>query len=280
MKYLLNLGTGALDDVETPKLGEKYFASAETDEIIKQINDQFGPGTLFPASEAPQPENPYKDFEDRNPAANGGMMIGGGIIAGQDMGDGRTGFSKPVILSPEMKTRIKNFETKTGEKYLNQKSWKQHDIRSGAWTGEGSQVKLTDQMKENIKEFEERTGKKYEDLDNQKKKALRDGKKVGVLPSKEEMKLKISVNNDGVPKFPNKKMEQKFIKDIKNKYKYPDGSLNTPDELKAKGLAERYPISERQVERATKYYRDKFNLKYPEGAGSSDAAKKRYKYLD
>ena len=74
MKYLLNLGTGALDDVETPKLGEKYFASAETDEIIRQINEQHGPGTLFPASEAPQPENPYKDFEDRNPAANGGMM--------------------------------------------------------------------------------------------------------------------------------------------------------------------------------------------------------------
>ena len=74
MKYLYNPVTGALDDVETPKLGEKYFASAETDEIIKQINDQFGPGTLFPASEAPQPENPYKDFEDRNPAANGGMM--------------------------------------------------------------------------------------------------------------------------------------------------------------------------------------------------------------
>jgi len=74
MKYLLNLGTGALDDVETPKLGEKYFASAETDDIIRQINEQHGPGTLFPASEAPQPENPYKDFDDRNPAANGGMM--------------------------------------------------------------------------------------------------------------------------------------------------------------------------------------------------------------
>ena len=82
MKYLLNLGTGALDDVETPKLGEKYFASAETDEIIKQINDQFGPGTLFPASEAPQPENPYKDFEDRNPAANGGMMRQNFVVPG------------------------------------------------------------------------------------------------------------------------------------------------------------------------------------------------------
>jgi len=81
MKYLYNPVTGALDDVETPKLGEKYFASAETDEIIKNINDQFGPGTMFPASDAPQPKNPYKDFQDRNPAANGGMMR-------QNFGDG------------------------------------------------------------------------------------------------------------------------------------------------------------------------------------------------
>ena len=51
------------------------LASAETDEIIKTINDKFGPGTLFPASELPEPENPYKDFEERNPAAEGGQMV-------------------------------------------------------------------------------------------------------------------------------------------------------------------------------------------------------------
>jgi hypothetical protein len=88
MKYLYNPVTGALDDMETPKLGEKYFASAETDEIIKQINDQFGPGTLFPASEAPQPEikTPQAVFEfgQRNPAADGGIMrqnfVDGGLL--------------------------------------------------------------------------------------------------------------------------------------------------------------------------------------------------------
>ena len=105
MRYLYNPVTGALDDVETPKLGEKYFASAETDEIIRQINEQHGPGTLFPASEAPQPENPYKDFDDRNPAANGGMMIGGGIIGGTDTGDGRTGFAN-IFLDEGKKSRF------------------------------------------------------------------------------------------------------------------------------------------------------------------------------
>lgn len=78
MRYLYNPKTKGLDDIETPKLGEKYFASAETEEIIRQINEQHGPGTLFPASEAPQPEikTPQAIFEfgQRNPAAHGGMM--------------------------------------------------------------------------------------------------------------------------------------------------------------------------------------------------------------
>jgi len=74
MKYIYNPITGTLDDVETPNLGEKYFASAETDAIKDMMNEKFGPGTVIPASELPVPENPYKDFEDRNPAANGGMM--------------------------------------------------------------------------------------------------------------------------------------------------------------------------------------------------------------
>jgi hypothetical protein len=89
MKYIYNPVTGTLDDVETPNLGEKYFASAETDEIIKTIDEKFGPGTLFPASEAPTPpktieRDMYKNaFRDN--AADGGMMRqnfedGGGVF--------------------------------------------------------------------------------------------------------------------------------------------------------------------------------------------------------
>ena len=120
----------------------------------------------------------------------------------------------------------------TGESYDDQPAWRKKDIRDGNWKGTGSKVKLTDEMKANIKEFETRTGLKYEDVDLQKKKAIRDGKKVGVLPTKEEMKLRISVNDKGVPIFPNKQMEKEFIKDIKNKFKYPKASLNIPEELK------------------------------------------------
>ena len=78
MKYIYNPVTGTLDDVETPNLGEKYFASAETDEIIKTIDDKFGPGTMFPASDAPTPpktiERDMFDNAFRDNAADGGMM--------------------------------------------------------------------------------------------------------------------------------------------------------------------------------------------------------------
>jgi len=182
-------------------------------------------------------------------------------------------------LSAAMKKRIKNFETMTGENYADQPAWKRFDIREGNWTGTGSKITLTEEMKTNIKEFEDRTGLKYEDVDLQKKKAIRDGKKVGILPTKEDMKLRISVNDKGVPIFPNKQMEKEFIKDIKNKFKYPKASKNIPEDLKASGLAKKYPISARQVERATRYYKDKLNLTYPKGMDAPEFVEKRKEYI-
>ena len=89
MKYIYNPVTGTLDDVETPNLGEKYFASAETDALKDMMNEQFGPGTIKYGSEIPQPEmktpQAIYEFSQRNPAANGGMMRqnfedGGGVL--------------------------------------------------------------------------------------------------------------------------------------------------------------------------------------------------------
>ena len=62
----------------------------ELDEIIKQINDEFGEGTVTTADKIkPPPENPYRAFEDRNPLAGGGMLV-------QPSADGsRPGYSGP-----------------------------------------------------------------------------------------------------------------------------------------------------------------------------------------
>ena len=182
-------------------------------------------------------------------------------------------------LSAEIKKRIERFENLTGEKYVDQPAWKKFDIREGNWKGSGAMVKLTDEMKANIKEYETRTGKKYEDLAYDSRKSVRDGKPVGVLPTREEMKLRISVNDEGVPIFPNKEMEKNFIKDVKNKLKYPKASKNIPEELKASGFAKKYPISERQVERATKYYREKLKLTYPKGMDAFEFVEKRKEYI-
>ena len=52
----------------------------ELDSIIKQINDEFGEGTIMPASEAPRPQSSLDreaidDFMKRNPMAGGGMLV-------------------------------------------------------------------------------------------------------------------------------------------------------------------------------------------------------------
>ena len=76
MAYIFDQERNTFIDDEDKSLGNK-LALIDNDELekaIKQIDEQFGPGTTFPASELPPKENPYKDFEDRNPAANGGMM--------------------------------------------------------------------------------------------------------------------------------------------------------------------------------------------------------------
>ena len=60
----------------------------ELDEIIKQINDEFGEGTITTADKIDPPENPYRDFMDRNPMAGGGMLV-------QPSADGsRPGYAK------------------------------------------------------------------------------------------------------------------------------------------------------------------------------------------
>ena len=52
----------------------------ELDEIIKQINDEFGEGTITTANEAPRPQSSldreaFEDFNTRNPMAGGGMLV-------------------------------------------------------------------------------------------------------------------------------------------------------------------------------------------------------------
>jgi len=74
----------------------------------------------------------------------------------------------------------------------------------------------------------------------------------------------------GKPIWPDSKREKMFIKDLEKKLQFPAGK-STPVELRASALAKKYPeISERQIERATKYYRENLDLKYKKGIGADD----------
>ena len=66
------------------------------DEELLRIIDLFDNDEVTTADKIDRPENPYRDFEERNPRADGGT-IAGGNIQGQQIGD-RTGFAKPVFL--------------------------------------------------------------------------------------------------------------------------------------------------------------------------------------
>ena len=74
----------------------------------------------------------------------------------------------------------------------------------------------------------------------------------------------------GKPIWPDPKREKMFIKDLEKKLQFPAGK-STPVELRASALAKKYPeISERQIERATKYYRENLNITYKKGIGADD----------
>ena len=86
------------------------MASAETDAIIQSINDKFGPGTIFPASDAPIPEmtdtQRIMEWEDRNRKADGGQLVA-------PSGDG----SRPGYQGPEKYVTPLRREGFTGSKF-------------------------------------------------------------------------------------------------------------------------------------------------------------------
>ena len=92
-------------------------ASAETDALKEKFNEQLGEGTIKTLDELPPVKDPFKEFEDRQQAASGGVIGEGGMFQGEDLGN-RTGFSgiRKNIESVDGEPYVKTFETGTGAK--------------------------------------------------------------------------------------------------------------------------------------------------------------------
>jgi hypothetical protein len=78
MAYIFDPIRNTFVDDEDTSLGNKLALNDTSEEIIRQIDEQFGPGTVFPASEAPTPpktieRDMYKNAFKES-AADGGMM--------------------------------------------------------------------------------------------------------------------------------------------------------------------------------------------------------------
>tara|TARA_R100000329_G_scaffold26040_1_gene24484 strand:- start:366 stop:2426 length:2061 start_codon:yes stop_codon:yes gene_type:complete len=227
-------------------------------------------------------------FMKRNPKAEGGRIpFGDGSITKIKKLQGE--FKKdPKLVKLFNEGKLYHYRTTIGAEggpkdkkaYRGTKEELEKIMKQGKSTGKP--VVLTAKMKSNIKEYEDRTGKKYEDLNRNKQMQVRKGKqeKVGTLPTKEEMKDRISVKQKGKSGpiedviFPNPKMKEKFLNELELKYTYVPGK-SMPEKFKSANFAKRYPISERQFERMVSFYVKEKGLKYPKGGEAAQVIAKR-----
>jgi hypothetical protein len=95
---------------------EKYVAlntTPELDEAIKTIDDKFGPGTVFPASEAPIPpmtdQQAIMEFNERNPYSDGQLVT-------PSVDGSRPGYQGPdKYITPARRTGAAGFQ---GKKFI------------------------------------------------------------------------------------------------------------------------------------------------------------------
>ncbi len=103
-----------------PATPKTQVASAETDALKEKFNKELGPGVIKTLDELPPIQDPFKNFEDRNPretAAEGGranLAIGGGQFEGTDLGT-REGFA---IIKAGKETRALYNDEKLVEKII------------------------------------------------------------------------------------------------------------------------------------------------------------------
>ena len=107
------------------------MASAESDKIKEEMNKKFGSGTVKYGSELPPIQNPFEDFEERNPAAEGGRIEfdkGLDVLPFKKLKNGK--YSLRLYLGTENGKRIE--KTFTGTKKELRKIYKNRGTRTGA----------------------------------------------------------------------------------------------------------------------------------------------------
>ena len=145
---------------------------------------------------------------------------------------------------------------------------------------------LTKEQDKIAKEVYKEEIKKYDSYDDWKKDPKNMYKVSGVRTGETTLKSKptgksrfdvdrIIVRQDGTPDFPNKTMQTKFEKDIKELYSKPKGQG-----LLTKDFVEKYPVTREQLRKIFPYYKKRDNLEYPKSTRVKGYKTEKQRYGD
>jgi len=182
---------------------------ASLEEKLKELEEKY-PGSVKPANELPPIQDPFKDFEDRNPretAAYGGRM-----------GFQEAGLAHPnrKTLTAKEKKLIDAYEERTGLKYADQSGAQQWKIRNNPNTGKNQAIdagEFSEEVKARIKKYQ----KEYDEGSVARKADIRSGKFTGA---------QLGFKKVDDPE------RLKAIKDYVKKFKKEKGVLPTKNEIR------------------------------------------------
>ena len=193
-----------------PATPKTQVASAETDALKEKFNEKLGPGVIKTLDELPPIQDPFKNFEDRNPretAAYGGRM-----------GFQEAGLAHPnrKTLTAKEKKLIDAYEERTGLKYADQSGAQQWKIRNNPNTGKNQAIdagEFSEEVKARIKKYQ----KEYDEGSIARKADIRSGKFTGA---------QLGFKKVDDPE------RLKAIKDYVKKFKKENGVLPTKNEIR------------------------------------------------
>jgi hypothetical protein len=125
------------------KLREIYKYLTRAKKVQPDLPDVFSASKapIPPKTQNVQETEAVNQFMLRNPRVE---KAGGGMLVQPSADGSRPGYANEKKLNKTMEKRISNYESKTGNNYEDQPSWRKKDIRDGNWTGGGKGEKFKD----------------------------------------------------------------------------------------------------------------------------------------
>ena len=182
-----------------------------------------------------------------------------------------------TTTATNFKRLLKKFPEKNFEVITAQETYEKKGFTSKPLTKEQNKI---------AKEVYKEEIKKYDSYDDWKKDSKNMYKVSAVRLGETTLETKASglgrfdtdriiVRKDGTPDFPNKTTQTKFEKDIKNLYSKPKGQG-----LLKKDFAEKYPVTQKQMDKILPYYKEKDNLEYPKSTKIKGYKTEKERYGD